>query len=454
MQIRRSGNYGFVEADGGAVYSFDLSGQGRGWEPTSIPLRQGRASYFMRRMHVAGYDIVPMGNNNDLPGEVQRLLDKFYAGEGILGKIAGLQWGEGPRFFEDAIDTERNLFYKRWTLQPEIEKELEEFEYKTFLHRCLVDMVHMNGFFVKFVRNRAPRIGGRGRLLRLEHIPYQRARLLYPPVGKSEPEGIVVGDFPFPDPQYMEQYPIFDPSDPFRHPVSARYYNVYSFCKDFVSTPRFLGALDWLELAGTLAPLLHHYNLNSSALSLHIESPQSYWDQAEERLKAVCARKGETYSKQMLEDYKDECMERFSSGITGMKNAGKYMHTSRFFNEEANDFDGWKVTPIDKKMKEYIDAQIAISDKADAAAASGFGIDPVLANLILNRSLGSGSEKLYSIKVYNASETAIPDMILCRPVQDFINANHPGTPVRIGLYRTPVEAEQNVSPENRMKQHE
>ena len=77
MQIRRSGNYGFVEADGGAVYSFDLSGQGRGWEPTSIPLRQGRASYFMRRMHVAGYDIVPMGNNNDLPGEVQRLLDKF-----------------------------------------------------------------------------------------------------------------------------------------------------------------------------------------------------------------------------------------------------------------------------------------------------------------------------------------------------------------------------------------
>ena len=31
-----------------------------------------------------------MGDNNDMPGEVMRLLDKFYAGEGIMGKIAGL----------------------------------------------------------------------------------------------------------------------------------------------------------------------------------------------------------------------------------------------------------------------------------------------------------------------------------------------------------------------------
>ena len=73
------------------------------------------------------------------------------------------------------------------------------------------------------------------------------------------------------------------------------------------------------------------------------------------------------------------------------------------------------MTPIDKKVKDYIEAQIRISNKADAAATSGFGIDPVLANLILENKLSSGSEKLYSIKVYNASETAIPDMILCKP---------------------------------------
>ena len=32
---------------------------------------------------VNGTFIVPMGDNNDMPGEVMRLLDKFYAGEGM-----------------------------------------------------------------------------------------------------------------------------------------------------------------------------------------------------------------------------------------------------------------------------------------------------------------------------------------------------------------------------------
>lgn len=453
MEVRRSGNFGFVDPGNGSLYSFDISGRGKGWEPSSIMLSHNRNTCFTRKMSVAGYDIVPMGDNNDMPGEVMRLLDRFYAGEGILGKIAGLQWGDGPRFYEDAIDDTDNRFYKKWVLAPDIESDMSSWDYRICMHRCLVDLTHMQGFFIKFVRNRAPRIGGRGKLLRLEHIPYQRARLLYPPPGKNDPEGIVVGDFPFPDPEYMERYPMFDPADPFRYPVSAKYYNIYSFCKDFVSTPRFLGAFDWLEIAGTLAPLLHNYNLNSSALSLHIESPQGYWDKAEERLKSVCRKRGETYTAKMLEDYKDECMEKFAGGITGMKNVGKYMHTTRFWSDEANDFEGWKVTPIDKKVKDYIEAQIRISNKADAAATSGFGIDPVLANLILENKLSSGSEKLYSIKVYNASETAIPDMILCKPVQEYINANWPGTDIRIGLYRNVVSQEENVSPGNRMKEN-
>ena len=156
---------------------------------------------------------------------------------------------------------------------------------------------------------------------------------------------------------------------------------------------------------------------------------------------------------QMLEDFKDEAMEKFASNITGRQNAGKYMHTTKFWNPEANNFEGWTVEPLDKKIKDYVDAQIKISNKADAAATSGFGLDPVLSNLIIENKLSSGSEKLYSLKVYNASETAIPDMILCKPLQQYINANFPGTTTKVGLYRTIVEAEQNVSPSNRMKEN-
>ena len=103
MEVRRSGNFGFVDPGNGSLYSFDISGRGKGWEPSSIMLNHNRNTCFTRKMSVAGYDIVPMGDNNDMPGEVMRLLDRFYAGEGILGKIAGLQWGDGPRFYEDII---------------------------------------------------------------------------------------------------------------------------------------------------------------------------------------------------------------------------------------------------------------------------------------------------------------------------------------------------------------
>lgn len=116
MEVRRSGNFGFVDPGNGSLYSFDISGRGKGWEPSSIMLNHNRNTCFTRKMSVAGYDIVPMGDNNDMPGEVMRLLDRFYAGKGILGKIAGLQWGDGPRFYEDAIDDTDNRFYKNGCL--------------------------------------------------------------------------------------------------------------------------------------------------------------------------------------------------------------------------------------------------------------------------------------------------------------------------------------------------
>lgn len=261
----------------------------------------------------------------------------------------------------------------------------------------------------------------------------------------------MVGDFPNPKVGHMTKYHLFDPAEPFKYPVSLAYYQAYSYNQDFYSIPRFVGAFDWLELAGTLAKILATYNENASAISMHIESPQSYWDKAEQRIRDICEKTQVPYEARMLEEFKDEAMEKFSEHITGRTNVGKFMHTSQFWNAEANTFEGWKITTIDKKIKDYIDAQVAICKKAEAAATSGFGLDPALSNLIFDTKLGSGSEKLYSLKVYNATETAITDMVLCAPFQQFIDANHPGTDIRIGLYRNVVEAESNVNPENRVK---
>lgn len=448
--IRRSGNFGFVDNGAREIYTFSLnSRQQRGWLPSTYMLRGATGSFGYKYMNVNGVPIIPFGADNDMPGRVSQLLEKFYAGEGIMGKKAGLQWGEGPRLYRDAVEESSNIFYRQWTVDEEIADDLKATDYLTQMHRCLIDLCHLEGFWVKFTMTRGRRIGA-GRIARVEHVPARKVRFVW--AGDNmQPTEAMVADWPVVDPATSHVYPLFDPRDPFRHAVALAYYNVYSYNHDHYSVPRFIGAFDWLELAGTLAPLLSTYNGNASAISKHIESPQSYWDRHEEIIKDLCQQRGISYSPKMLEEFKDAAMERFASSMSGKENAGKFFHTSNFWNPEANNFEGWKITPIDNKVKDYIEAQVAICKKAEAAATSGFGLDPSLSNLILDTKLGSGSEKLYALKVYNATETAIADMVLCRPFQQYIDVNHPGTDIKIGLYRTVVEAEKNVNPENRMK---
>ena len=173
----------------------------------------------------------------------------------------------------------------------------------------------------------------------------------------------------------------------------------------------------------------------------------------EQKLKKYCATKGIEYTQKLLEDYKDRAFMEFTAGITGEKNVGSFMHTQTEYDEIAQTFVGWKVTPIDKKIKEYIDAQISIADKSNEAAATSFGLDPVLANLVFKGNLSSGSEKLYSYQVCNVSETAIPEMVMFKPINRIFNLNFK-TDNQIGFYHTTISSEQNVSPDKRLKNEE
>lgn len=447
--IRRSGNFGFVGSESGEIFSFSAGTGSRGpWSPSTYVLRGSRIGAGLDYYEANGVPVIPYGEDNDLPGYVKRLLENFYAGEGIMGKKVGLQWGEGPRLYRDAVDS-NNVFYRAWTINKQVSDMLKAANVNENMLRCLVDLCHLEGFWVKFTRTRGSRIGA-GSMAKIEHVPSAKVRFVWPGLGKTPVEAMVA-DFPNVRPETSYVYPLFDPENPLKHPVSLAYYSAYTFGAETYSVPRYVGAFDWIELVGTLAPLLAVYNKNASAISKHIESPQSYWDEQEERIKSECERRNVPYRRQMLEDFKDEAMERFAANMTGGKNAGKFLHTESFWNPEADKFEGWKVTSIDNKIKDYIDAQVAICKKAEAAATSGFGLDPSLSNLILDTKLGSGSEKLYALKVYNATETAIPDMVLCKPFQQFIDVNFPKEDVKIGLYRSVVEAEKNVNPENRVK---
>lgn len=445
---KRSGNIGIVDTPQGlASFSVGAGFSGLGQAATynfSVP-----NSWFEERMRIGSYEIIPMGYNNELPNELRDLLDEFYSGEGILGKIQGLQWGEGPRLYQEVYTPDGEII-RSFLFDKEVMTWLKSWDYENQILKCHTDLVHGLGFFYKVFRNRGYRVGDRAKIAKIEHVQIDKCRLEAPATETDYPRNVIVGSFPNPRIDTMRAYPLFDKQDVMRYPVSMGYSNIYSFAKSFYSTPRYYGAISFVKLASSIAPLLSAYNTNASAISFHIESPQAYWDTAKEKLEQNCSLKGIPYTDKMLEDYKDEAFRQFSAALTGTENVGKFLHTSSMFDEVANDFASWKIVPLDKKIKDYIDAQIAIANKADSAATSGFGLHPSLSNIMVDGKMASGSEMLYALKAYITSETAIPEMILFAPFNAMLEANFPDKDVKLGFYRKIVMKEDQVSPSNRV----
>lgn len=447
--VRRSGNIGVMETRHGFM-SFEVGQSFTGFSGSSsfsfsAPKRWGETY-----VRIGDYDIIPMGENNAIPQEIRDILDEAYHGEGILGKIQGLQWGEGPRLYEE-VEAEDGTLTRKWRVDKDVMDWLDSFNGMEQMMRCHVDFTHGLGYFIKVYRNRGPRVGRPAQVSRIEHVMVKNARYEYPGDNVDYPKRIVVGTFPNPDIRYMAAYNIWDHTDPFANNVSMKYQSLYSFCKDFYSTPRYFGALNWMKLSNSIAPLLANYNTNASAVSFHIESPQEYWDALSERIKKDCELKGIAYKDKMLEDAKDAAFAKFSEVMSGVENVGKFLHTQSFYSDEGREFTGWKVTPIDKKIKDYVEAQIKIADKGESAATSGFGLPPSLSNIIIDGKLNSGSELLYALKGYFATETFIPEMILFEPWNRALKINFPDKNLKFGFYRTIIQTESNVTSSNRMK---
>src|SRR5690606_29194643 len=107
-------------------------------------------------------------------------------------------------------------------------------------------------------------------------------------------------------------------------------------------------------------------------LKFHITSPQAFWDKKREILKQHCTIAQKTYTESMLIEYQDAFLRKIGEVLSGDENTGKYMHTVNSLIVEGNNLleVGWKVEVIDQKVKDYVDAQIKISQRADHALSA------------------------------------------------------------------------------------
>lgn len=456
MKYTRFDNNSLIRS-GTNVYTFEVSAYQKLAFPGVLPLFNHNL-WETEPMRVGPWQIVPNGQTNNLPVELRDIIDENNLAEGVFKRQRGLLWGQGPALYNTGFVEGKKV--KTYVEDPEIQDWLNSFDYEEYLRNCIVDYIHAEYAYTKIFLNRSSRVKDpdarnsydlKNRIAKLEHVTIKDARLEWPEDRKNV-KNIIVGDWENQDIKTLSIYPVFDRFDPFRSPVSMVFSNMYSFCRDFYGVPSHFGAWNWIKRSSSIPQILESLTNNSLNIKWHVISPSEYWERKAEQLKKKCELQNIEYKDDMLEDLKDEVFKKWAEVLSGVKNVGKFITTDSFAIEVGmtkSEIMKWEIIPIDMKVKDYIDAQISVANKADSATTSGLGLHPSLSNIMVDGKLASGSEQLYALKLYLATEVDIPESIVTKAINMAIAVNFPDKKLRLGFYHDVVHREEEVSPVNR-----
>ena len=135
------------------------------------------------------------------------------------------------------------------------------------------------------------------------------------------------------------------------------------------------------------------------------------------------------------------------------KNQGKTYATRSFMNESGN-LEKWIIEEIPQKYKEYIEALISYDKRADMVLLSAKGIDPSISNITSDGTISkSGADAYYNYIIY-LTQQAIPEDVVCADLNFAISLNFPekyASGIRIGFHRPSVQRQEEISPNDRLK---
>ena len=402
-------------------------------------------SWDMDPVTVAGVRVVPWGADNNLPKNIRRILEKNNLAPGILDRKLGLIYGQGPMLY--TLDVQENERVQNWIQDEEIQDWLDSWDYRGFIRHMLMEYNHLKGCFVKYHSGKAVRLG-KPWIHSLECVPSADCRLVWPKNdfrNVDDIEDIMVGDFDaYTNPSY-KLYPVFDKWHPARHEVAMKYHSMRSFGRNFYSISSFYGSVPWMADANALPEIIAYLNNNMIAAAYIVHVPQGYW---QEKRNVIVDKHPDFTEAQitcMLDDVKETLAKQIAEVMAGKNNAGKFFMCVDFIDLDGHE-QSWKIEPIEMNIDKYIDALAKISRIADSSTTSGLGLNPALANIIIDGKGDSGSQMLYALKLFYGADTQIPEDIALEAINDAIRINFPQKKgVFIGLYRKVINKEDNVT---------
>lgn len=442
------GGLGVMNIPNVGVYSYFTGSSGNDELWNTIVLGDRNVQWEADPELILGKHIVPYGIHNRMPVIIRNMMEENNLAPGILEREMGLLHGQGPQLYLDTIVD--GDVVREWVDDAEIWAWLKSWEYRRFIDMATVEYKYLKGVFVKRFLKKGTRIGRAPQFV-LEVCPGIDARLAWTDSRRLEDvPAIYTGDFEnncFRS--GIKTWPMWDRYNPFGLAASMSYHNSYSFAHNFYSIPSFWGARKWISRSSDIPDILKYLSDNGLALTHHIHSPSNYWAEKKETLQERFPSKTDAEIEKLLEDVKNETFGTIANVLVGKKNTGKFIETVDVWDDEAQLLRVWKIEAIEQNVDKFIEAQLKIADKADAATTSGIGLHPALSNIMMNGKSASGSEMLYALKLYLASDTTIPEEIIFEPINQCIEAMWPGKKARLGFYHKIVLKEENVSPADR-----
>lgn len=445
--VKVSPNWTAIHTDVG-VYAVSGGASTRGLD--SVMWSENGVSWENTYHLVQGCRIVPYGQNNELPTLIRSIMDDNNLAPGILEREIGLLYGDGPRLYRVRYDG--GQVSREYADDTEVWEWLRSWDFRRYIDMAMVEYKYLKGFFVRRYLARGSRIGRKPFVAKIDVVPAVSARLEWADSRRLEDvRHIFVGDF---ENNCLlsgiAAYPVYDPARPFDNRVSMSYHNTYSFARSFYSVPSYYGTLKWIMRSSDIPDIIRYLTDNGINVAYHVHVPAEYWDNKRDALEKMHPDRDAVFIEKELERVKDATIQSMSEVLSGKKNAGKFINTIDFYDADQN-LCQWKIEPIEQKIKDFIEAQLKISEKADSATTSGLGLHPSLSNIIIGGQLSSGSQMLYALKLYLASDTSIPEEVIFEPVNQALAANFPGKDLKIGFYHRVVMTEDQVSPDDRVK---
>ena len=449
MNTHRLNRNSYLSLSGNNLNYFEVTGRSEGGDSSSISEKYNEWSE--STVNLGDYEVLPFGKDNKIPNKIQSTVLPNSFAHRALKRKAELLVEQGPYIYLQKTDGTK--YFREPQENEKITDWLDTVEHEELLHKNAIDYYFNECIYNKIYRTREGRISNSSAPSEIEHVHAFMCRLAYKKTDKNKrPTHVAIGNWDVDEKSEFKVYPLYDPKNPNKYPVSIYYKKFTTFGMVDYPLPDIVGSLDWITNTTNTPKIFKAFTDNSLNIKWHIQSPAKFWEDKRTILKANIKANPSLgpYKEQMLEDLKTEILDQLSTLLSGVENVGKFWHNEYVVSLVGASAveQGWKIIPIEQKTKEWVESQIKMYETAIYAVQASLGVHASLLMVGADGKSDSGSEQLYAAINHQKTATPIPEYYVCKPLNDVIKAKF-NTREKVGFYRTTPERMQDVSDSNR-----